>query len=123
MDINKITEKIIQAAIEVHKILDPGLLESTYKKALAYELEQLGLKFKLEVPISIKYKEIIIESAYRADLIVENKVVVELKAQDDKNNIFKAQIMTNTKLSGHKIGLLLNFHHKKLIDGITRVIF
>lgn len=123
MDINYITEKIIGAAIEVHKWLGTGMLESAYKKALAYEIKRQGLEFKLEVPIPVTYKEIKIDCGYRADMIVENEVVVELKAQEDRNDIFEAQTLTNTKLSGHKVGLLINFHHKKLIDGIKRFIF
>jgi GxxExxY protein len=118
-----VTNKIISAAIEVHKELGPGMLELAYKEALAYELKFRGLNIKLEVPIPIKYKNIKLECGYRADIIVEELVVVELKAQKDNNDIFAAQLLTNTKLSGYKIGLLLNFHHKKLIDGIRRFVF
>ena len=123
MDINKITEQIIGAAIEVHRHLGPGLLESAYKQALAYELKLRNIKFKLEVPVPIPYKDIKLETGFRADLIVENCVVVELKAQKDKYDMFEAQTLTNTRLSGHKVGLLLNFHHKRLKDGINRFIF
>jgi len=123
MEINKITEQIIGAAIEVHRYSGPGLLESAYKQALAYELKLRNINFKLEVTVPIPYKDIELETGYRADLIVENKVVVELKAQRDKKDIFEAQTLTNTGLSGHKIGLLLNFHHKRMKDGINRFIF
>ena len=123
MDINSITEKIIGAAIEVHKELGPGLLESAYKEALEYELKNIGLHVELEVPIPVKYKNKQLKHGYRADMIIENQVVIELKSQEDRYDTFKAQILTNTKLSGYKCGLLLNFYHKKLIDGIIRVIF
>ncbi len=123
MNIDKITKEIIGAAIEVHRQLGPGMLESAYKQALAYELRIRKIKFMMEVKIPIPYKEIKLDCGFRADLIVENCIVVELKAQRDQNDIFEAQVLTNTKLSGNKIGLLLNFHNKRLKDGIKRFIF
>ena len=99
------------------------MLESAYKQALAYELRIRKIKFMMEVEIPIPYKEIKLDCGFRADLIVENCIVVELKAQRDQNDIFEAQVLTNTKLSGDKIGLLLNFHNKRLKDGIKRFIF
>lgn len=123
MHINSITEKIIGAAIEVHKELGPGLLESAYKQALAYELKNIGLQVKLEVPIPVKYKNLILKHGYRADMIIEEQIVIEIKAQEDRHDIFKSQILTNTRLSGYKCGLLLNFYYKKLVDGIIRVVF
>ncbi len=123
MNINKITEIIIGCAIEVHKHLGPGLLESAYKEALIYELRIKGLFIEIEVPIPVVYKGVKLEHGYRADLIVEKCVVVELKAQEDRHDIFAAQTLTNTRLSNHKVGLLINFHHKRLVDGIKRFIF
>ena len=123
MNIDKITKEILGAAIEVHRQLGLGMLESAYKQALAYELRIRKIKFMMEVKIPIPYKEIKLDCGFRADLIVENCIVVELKAQRDQNDIFEAQVLTNTKLSGNKIGLLLNFHNKRLKDGIKRFIF
>ena len=98
MNIDKITKEIIGAAIEVHRQLGPGMLESAYKQALAYELRIRKIKFMMEVKIPIPYKEIKLDCGFRADLIVENCIVVELKAQRDQNDIFEAQVLTNTKL-------------------------
>ena len=123
MEINILTEKIIGCAIEVHKHLGPGLLESAYREAMVYELRRVGLHVDEEVPIPVVYKNHKLEHGYRADLIIEKTVVVELKAQKDHQDIFEAQTLTNTNLSNHKIGLLINFHHKKLVDGIKRYIF
>lgn len=123
MDDNIITQLIIKSAIEVHKILGPGMLESAYKKALIFELCLNKLKVKSEVPIPIIYKNINIDCGYRADLIVEDRILIELKAQEDKYEVFAAQVLTNTKLAGYKIGLLINFYHKKLVTGIKRFIF
>lgn len=123
MEINKITEKIIGCAIEVHKHLGPGLLESAYQEAMIYELRQNRLFVEAEVPIPVIYKGIKLEHGYRADMIVEKSVVVELKAQEDRHDIFAAQTLTNTRLSNLKVGLLINFYHKKLVDGFKRFIF
>ncbi len=123
MELDKLTEKIIGCAIEVHKHLGPGLLESAYQEAMVFELQQQGLSVEEEVPIPVVYKNHKLKQGYRADLIVERSIVVELKAQEDRHDIFEAQTLTNTRLSNHKIGLLINFCHKKLVDGIKRFIF
>ncbi len=117
---NTITEKIIGCAIEVHKNLGPGLLESAYEECLFYELQKIGLDVKKQVPLPLVYKEVKLDAGYRIDLLVENKVIIEIKAVDAIADIHKAQLMTYMKLSGIKIGLLINFNVLKLKDGIVR---
>ena len=120
--INRLTEQIIGAAIEVHRSKGPGLLESTYEACLAYELESGGLRIARQVPVPVVYKGMSLDIAFRADLIVEDRVLVELKAIETVLPIHKAQLLSYIRETGHEIGLLINFHVPKLIDGITRVI-
>lgn len=122
MDINKITEKIIGCAIEVHKQLGPGLLESTYETCLCYEIGKTGLTVQEQVAMPLVYKEIHLEHGYRLDLIVENAVVVEVKMTEAIAAVHVAQTLTYLKLSGAKIGLIINFNVLKLTDGIKRLI-
>ncbi len=117
---NQITEKIIGCAIEVHKQLGPGLLESAYEECLYYELQNAGLNVKKQLALPLVYKEIKLDAGYRIDLLVENKVVVEIKSVDAIADIHKAQLMTYMKLANIKIGLLINFNVTKLKDGIVR---
>ena len=114
MDINKITEKIIGGAISVHQALGPGLLESAYETCLVYELNDRSLSIKQQVPLPIKYKNIELDCAYRLDLIVEDKVIVELKAVEMIVPIHKAQLLSYLKLSGYKTGLLINLGLRKV---------
>ncbi len=123
IEINDITEEIIGAAIEVHKELGPGLLESAYQEALVYELRLRGFFVEEEVPLPVIYKKKKLKKGYRADVIVEKRVVIEIKAQEDRHDIFQAQTLNNTRLAKLKIGLLINFHHKKLVNGLKRFIF
>jgi GxxExxY protein len=117
-----ITEKIIGAAIEVHKQLGPGLLESAYQVCLAHEMGLRGIRFEREKPMPLFYKGVVMEQAYRADFVVENSVIVELKAVKELENIHTAQLMSYLKLADLKLGLLLNFNVKLLkIGGIKRV--
>ena len=117
-----ITEKIIGAAIEVHKQLRPGLLESAYQVCLAHEMGLRGIRFEREKPMPLFYKGVVMEQAYRADFVVENSVIVELKAVKELENIHTAQLMSYLKLADLKLGLLLNFNVKLLkIGGIKRV--
>lgn len=120
MDQEKLTEKIIAAAIEVHKELGPGLLESAYEAALAHELflREVGYQRQKEMPV--RYKGILIEVGYRIDLLVEDEVVVELKAVEKMNPIFEAQLITYLRLSEKRVGLLINFNVPRLIDGLIR---
>ena len=117
-----ITEKIIGAAIEVHKQLGPGLLESAYQVCLAHERGLRGIRFEREKPIPLFYKGVMMEQAYRADFVVEDTIIVELKAVKEFENIHTAQLMSYHKLADLKLGLLLNFNVKLLkIGGIKRV--
>jgi GxxExxY protein len=119
---NEITEKIIGAAIRVHKELGPGLLESAYKECLYYELKQMGLIVEKEKPLPLIYDEVRLEIGYRVDLLVERKVIVELKAVEALNDVHLAQVLTHLKLNNNRIGLLINFNVSVLKDGIRRLI-
>lgn len=119
---NEISNKIIGCALNVHKQLGPGLLESAYRECLYYELKELGLSVQKEKPMPILYKEVKLDHGYRIDLLVENKVVVEIKTVDILNDVHKAQILTYLKLGNYKLGLLLNFHVSILKNGIKRII-
>ncbi len=121
-DINKITYNIIGCAYKVHSALGPGLLESTYEACLAFELEEAGYKVENQKALPVVYKEIKLDIGYRIDLMVENKVIVELKSVEAINDVHVAQILTYLKLSNTKIGLLINFNVKDLKQGIKRFI-
>ena len=116
----ELTEQIIGAAIEVHRHLGPGLLESAYQKCLARELELREISFVRECELPVTYKGIAVESGYRLDFLVNDLVVVEVKSVDSIAPIHEAQLLTYLRLSGKKIGLLLNFNVKVLKEGITR---
>jgi len=119
---NEISSIIIGCAIEIHKQLGPGLLESAYKECLHYELRQAGLKVQKEKPMPIVYKEVKLDHGYRIDLLVEEKVVIEIKTVEAFNDVHIAQILTYLRLGEYKLGLLLNFHTTTLKSGINRVI-
>lgn len=121
MSENEISSKIIGAAIEVHRQLGPGLLESSYEKCLAFELKELGLEVQTQVAVPVVYKGIKLEVGYRLDIVVENKVIVETKTVSELLEIHKAQLLTYLKLTGLKLGLLINFNSIKVIDGVKRV--
>lgn len=116
----ELTRKIIGAAIEIHRHLGPGLLESTYESCLVYELEKLGLTVQRQVALPVVYKELHLPKAYRIDLLVNEQIVVELKAVDNILPVHEAQVLSYLKLSQLKVGLLLNFHVKMMKDGIRR---
>ena len=120
MELNEITRTVIGCAIEVHRTLGPGLLESAYEECLAYELFRKGLIIKRQVPTPVIYKEIKLECGYRIDILVENSVVIELKVVDAINPVHEAQILTYMKFSGIKTGLLINFNVKMLRNGLRR---
>ena len=122
MELNKITEIIIGRAIEVHRQLGPGLLESTYEACMHYELEIAGLKVLRQLGLPLIYKEIRLEEGYRLDLLIEDIVVVEIKSVEALTDVHTAQVLTYLKLSGAKVGLILNFNVLKLTDGIKRLI-
>ncbi|NUM79375.1 GxxExxY protein [bacterium] len=121
MALNQITEKIIGCGITVHKNLGPGLLESIYESALCIELEESGLGFERQKSIPVIYKNKSI-GEFRADLIVENQIVVELKSVERMDPVFHAQVLSYMKLGDYKLGLLINFNSKMLKDGIKRFI-
>ena len=121
-DIDRITKSIIGAAIQVHRVLSPGLLESAYEACLAYDLMELGYLIEKQKPIPLIYKTMTLDCAYRLDLLVENQVVVEVKSIDQIMPIHQAQILSYLKLSGCKVGLLINFNVKLLKNGIQRII-
>ncbi|MEN9549847.1 MAG: hypothetical protein RIR12_2438 [Bacteroidota bacterium] len=122
MELNTITKIIIGCAIEVHRQLGPGLLESTYEACLLYELNKAGLQVKSQVPMPLIYKEVKLEQGYRLDLLVENTVVVEIKMVETIADVHIAQTLTYLKLSGAEVGLIINFNVLKLTDGIKRLI-
>lgn len=120
MEINQITEKIIGCAIEVHKCLGPGLLESAYEECLVFELQNAGLTIKRQNPVPVIYKEIKLDCGYRIDILVEDMVIIELKTVDAINPVHEAQILTYMKFSKKRIGLLINFNVTLLKNGLKR---
>jgi GxxExxY protein len=120
-EINQITQKIIGCAIEVHKNLGPGLLESIYEKALCVEFENNGIKFEKQKIINVSYKKRYVGD-FKIDILVEDNVVVELKSVERFDPVFEAQILSYMKLGEYKIGLLINFNSKLLKEGIKRFI-
>lgn len=119
--IDGLTEQIIGAAIEVHRLLGPGLLESVYLRCLLHELALRGLKVRAELEVPVNYKGIQLETGFRLDLIVEETVVVELKAVESLMPVHQAQVITYLKLTGNAVGLLINFNVPLLKDGIRRL--
>jgi GxxExxY protein len=117
---NQITKKIIGCAIEVHRILGPGLLESAYEECLAHELWNQGLLVERQIPVPVVFKNIKLDCGYRIDLMVENSVIIELKSVDELVAVHEAQILTYMKFANKKIGLLINFNVDLLKDGIKR---
>lgn len=122
MEINELTHKVIGLAIEVHRTLGPGLLESAYCECLFYEIKNSGLFVEREKILPIKYKGITIDHGYRIDLVVENKLVLELKTVDELTDIHQAQLITYLKLGNYPSGLLINFHSKILKNGLKRYV-
>ena len=120
-EMNKLTETVIGAAIEVHKNLGPGLLESAYQRALEHELTLRGIRFVAQKVCPIIYKGLLIEDAYRLDLLIEDKLVVELKAVDALADLHEAQVLTYLKFSNCQLGLLINFRSRWLKDGVRRL--
>jgi len=122
MDLNKLSSKIIGAAIEVHKILGPGLLESAYEECLCKELGLKGISFDRQMPLPLEYKGDKLDCGYRLDVVVENSIILELKACEEIEPIHKAQLFTYLKLSKLSLGLLLNFNVSLMRDGIVRIV-
>ncbi len=122
MENNQLTQAIIGAAIEVHKRLGPGLLESVYRVCLTYELRKGGFNVVVEKPVPVFYDDVQLECGFRADLLVNKQVVVELKAKTAVHPVDKAQVLSHLRLLNLRVGLLINFHEERLIDGIHRII-
>ena len=118
----KLSENVIRAAIEVHRALGPGLLESVYEECFAHELELSKIPFERQVPLPIRYKAVHLDCGYRLDFVIDGKLIIELKAVEKTLPVHKAQLLTYMRLSGHKVGLLLNFNTPVLKDGITRLV-
>jgi GxxExxY protein len=118
----QLSEQVIGAAIEVHKHLGPGLMESVYEECLCKELQLRGIPFERQFPIPVTYKTLDVGCAYRANVVVDKKIILELKAVENINSLHKAQLLTYMRLTGMKIGLLLNFNVPALKDGITRLV-
>jgi len=121
MAFERLTEKIIGAAMKVHSALGPGLLESAYEKCLLFELHRQGLKAVCQLELPIVYEGVKIDAGYRIDLLVEDSVIVEVKAVDKLIPIHQAQLISYLRLSGKKVGLLINFHVEHLKDGLKRI--
>ena len=120
MEINQITQKIIGCAIEVHKNLGPGLLESVYAECMIFELQNSGLRVESQKPVPVIYKERKLDYSYKIDILVEDVVLIELKSVDAFNPMHEAQILTYMKFAGKKIGLLINFNVTMLRNGLRR---
>jgi GxxExxY protein len=118
---NELTERVIGACIEIHRALGPGLLESAYEECLCHELSVAGIKFERQKPLPVRYKEVNLECGYRLDLVVEQKLIVELKAVESLLPIHEAQLLTYLKLSDLTLGLLINFNVPVLKSGIKRI--
>ncbi len=119
---NELSFKIIGVVIELHKQIGPGLLESAYENALAYELRSLGLEVSQQVPMPFVYKDIQLEIGYRIDIIVENKVILEIKSVENLAPVHYSQLLTYLKLSDKRLGLLINFNSKLIKDSIHRIV-
>ena len=119
---NEISEKVIGSAITVHRALGPGLLESVYDECLAAEMNALGLSFERQSPVPLIYRNLNLECGYRVDFVVEGRVVVELKALDVVPPVMYAQVLTYVRLLDKRLGLLINFHVERLVNGVRRVV-
>ena len=122
MSENALAHKIIGCALEVHRALGPGLLESAYQECLVYKLKNSGLRIEKEKPMPLIFEEVKLEVGYRIDILVENKVVIEIKSVEAINDVHLAQILTYMRLGDYKLGLLINFNVSLLKSGIKRVI-
>ena len=123
MKFDEISNKVIGCAIEVHRSLGPGLLESTYEQCLAREMDLSGIAFKLQSPLPVEYKGIKLDCGYRVDMLIEDKLIVELKSVEKTLPVHEAQILTYMKLANIQVGLLINFNVERLKEGIKRFVW
>ena len=119
---NEISKSVVDAAYKIHVALGPGLLESVYEQVIAYELRKRGHEVETQVPIDIRYEGHRIDDAFRADLIVDNRIIIELKSVEKINLVHKKQLTTYIKLTDKRLGLLINFGEARIKDGITRIV-
>jgi GxxExxY protein len=119
---SSLSERVIKSAIEVHRHLGPGLLESTYEECLCFELAQSGIVFRRQVPLAVVYKEVRLDCGYRVDIAVEQELIVEVKSVERLMPIHDAQVLTYLRLSGYKVGLLMDFNTLMLKDGLRRFV-
>lgn len=122
MEFDELSNRVIGCALEVHRALGPGLLESAYEQCLAHELSLADIPFKLQYPVPVKYKDIYLDCGYRIDLLAKNELIVELKSVDQITKIHEAHLLTYMKLSEIKVGLLINFNVQILKNGIKRFV-
>jgi GxxExxY protein len=122
MEFDDLSNRVIGCAIEVHRHLGPGLLESTYEQCLAHELSRNNIAFQLQLVQPVRYKDVLLDCGYRIDVFVENQLIIELKSVEKLLGIHEAQLLTYMKLAGIKIGLLMNFNVTKLKEGIKRFV-
>jgi GxxExxY protein len=122
MEFEDLSHRVIGCALEVHRALGPGLLESTYEQCLAYELSQAGIPFKLQHPIPVTYKGILLDCGYRVDVLVDDRLILELKSVDKLLPIYEAQLLTYMKLARVSLGLLMNFNVITLKEGLKRMV-
>jgi GxxExxY protein len=122
MDENPISQQIVDAAYQIHRTLGPGLLESVYEVVLAYELRKRGLKVERQLPVQVVYDGICFEEGYRLDLLVEGKVIVEIKSIETITPVHKKQLLTYLRLLDKRLGLLINFNEELIRNGISRVV-
>jgi GxxExxY protein len=117
-----LTERAIRLGIDVHRQLGPGLLESAYEECLCFELRQSGIAYTRQVPLPVVYKEVRLDCAYRMDIVIEQELIIEIKAVDQMLAIHEAQMLTYLRLSGYRVGLLMNFNSVMLKDGLRRFV-
>ena len=122
MKFDELSNKVLGCAIEVHRELGPGLLESTYEQCLGYELSLANIPFKIQVALPVEYKQIKLECGYRIDLLIDDRLIVEVKSVDQLLMIHEAQVLTYMKLSGVRVGLLINFNVEVLRKGLRRFV-
>jgi GxxExxY protein len=123
LDIEEIGKKVLDAAYIVHSALGPGLLESVYEACLAYEIKKLGLSVETQVSVPVKYQDVFVETGLRLDIWVERKVILELKAVEKMNPLYQAQLLTYLKITGCRLGYLMNFNVQHFRDGFTRQVY
>jgi GxxExxY protein len=122
MEMNELTEQVIGACIEVHRGIGPGLLESAYRQCLIHEFKLRGISCRHELPLPVQYKGVLLDCGYRVDLLIDERLVLELKAVDQIHPIHRAQLLTYLRLGGWQVGLIVNFNVKVLKDGIIRMV-